>query len=256
MSGMIHQEADFLLVSLLWGVGMTAVYDCLRILRTAVRHASAVVAAEDFLYWIFATFALFVLLFSMNDGNLRWYALAGAGAGMWLYHITLSPFLVKWLGKALEFAIKGLAFPLKILGRLLKKRLRWLTIKIRTKGRAVKAKHAQEREHKKESVEGDRGGKHKRKKIQKTEQDGHSGNPSGDSPFLRTSFLQDEDIAGQGQQIRSQGDGAAGPDRGGEEKSRRIKRAGSLRADQKIHRRNRKDKAGTGKSRRNPLKTQ
>ena len=97
MSGMIRQEADFLLISLLWGVGLTVVYDCLRSVRVAVRHASVAVAAEDFLYWIFAAFALFVLLFSMNDGKLRWYALAGAGAGMWLYHITLSQFLVKWL---------------------------------------------------------------------------------------------------------------------------------------------------------------
>ena len=72
MSGMIRQEAEFLLVSLLWGAALTAVYDVFRILRTAVRHASAVVAAEDFLYWIFAAFALFVLLVSMNDGNLRW----------------------------------------------------------------------------------------------------------------------------------------------------------------------------------------
>ena len=36
MSGMIRQEADFLLVSLLWGVGLTMVYDCLRIVRVAV----------------------------------------------------------------------------------------------------------------------------------------------------------------------------------------------------------------------------
>ena len=142
MSMMIREEADFLLVSVLWGVGLTVLYDGLRILRIAVRHAAFMTAIEDLLYWIVAFFAVFLLLFSMNDGKVRWYALAGALAGMWLYHITVSRFLVKWLGtalgfvlkylgKLLAFAVKGLAFPVKSVGRLLKKPVRWLTIKKR-----------------------------------------------------------------------------------------------------------------------------
>ncbi|MCI8466327.1 MAG: spore cortex biosynthesis protein YabQ [Lachnospiraceae bacterium] len=180
MSGMIYQEADFLLVSLLWGMGLTAVYDILRIARAAIRHASFVVAVEDFLYWIFAAFALFFLLFSMNDGNLRWYALAGAAAGMWLYHITLSRLLVKWLGTALGFVVKGLAFPLKILGRLLKKQRRWLTIKCK-KILLQKKKHrkrpqiaeenrkSKKKSEKTEKTEGSRGGRQRKERIQKTE---------------------------------------------------------------------------------------
>lgn len=252
MSGMIRQEADFLLVSLLWGVGLTMVYDCLRIVRVAVRHASAAVAAEDFLYWIFAAFALFVLLFSMNDGNLRWYALAGAGAGMWLYHITLSRFLVKWLGAALGFALKGLAAPLKILGRLLKKRAGWITMKVKAKRRALRARRAQKKGQKKESAEGSRGRNQRKVKIQKAKQNSYRGDPAGDAAFLRHYFLQDESAAGQGQPVRSQGERAAGPDRAGTEKVRGVKRAGGLRADEKIHRRDRKVKVRTGKSRRNP----
>lgn len=129
---MIRQEADFLLVSVLWGIGLTVVYDFLRIGRMAVRHASWAVSVEDFLYWIFAGFALFYLLFSMNDGKIRWFALAGAASGMWLYHITLSPFLVKILGAILKTMLGWLIFPVKVAGRLLKKHIKWLTIKIKT----------------------------------------------------------------------------------------------------------------------------
>lgn len=251
MSRMIHQETNFLLVSLLWGVGLTMAYDVLRILRKAVRHAYAVVAAEDFLYWIFAAFALFVLLFSMNDGNLRWYALAGAGAGMWLYHITLSPFLVKWLGMALGFAIKGFITPLKILGRVLKKQIRCFTIKINTKQRArsirsIERKRAKE----KKKAEEDRGKKQGKDEIQKAKQGSHHGNPSGDASFLRDSFLQDEDTAGQRQQVWGKRKRTAEPNHGRKEKIRRTGRAGDLHTDKKIHRRNRKIKAGAGKSRR------
>ena len=198
MSGMIRQEADFLLVSLLWGVGLTAVYDCLRIIRVAVRHASFAIAAEDFLYWVFAAFSLFILLFSMNDGNLRWYALAGAGAGMWLYHITLSRFLVKWLGALLSLVMKGLAFPMKILGGLLKKRVKWLTIKLKKKKQDMKQSRAPGKKSREESG----GRKQRKEKIPKTKQNSRHGNSSGDSSLLRNSFLQDKDTAGQGQPVR------------------------------------------------------
>ena len=79
---MIREEASLLLVSVIWGAAMAAAYDVLRILRRAVRHGTLAVAAEDFLYWICASFALFYLLLSQNDGSIRWYVLAGAAA--WL----------------------------------------------------------------------------------------------------------------------------------------------------------------------------
>ena len=128
---MIRQEADFLLVSVLFGAGLTAVYDILRIARRAVRHASAAVAVEDFLYWIFAALACFCLLFAMNDGNMRWFALAGALSGMWLYHISLSRVVVALFGTALGYLLKWIGFPLKVAASLLKKQKKWLTMKIR-----------------------------------------------------------------------------------------------------------------------------
>ena len=87
---MIREEASLLLVSVIWGAAMAAAYDVLRILRRAVRHGTLAVAAEDLLYWICASFALFYLLLSQNDGSIRWYVLAGAAAGAWLYHVTVS----------------------------------------------------------------------------------------------------------------------------------------------------------------------
>ncbi|MCD2492222.1 spore cortex biosynthesis protein YabQ [Lacrimispora sp. NSJ-141] len=195
---MIREEADFLLVSLLWGAGLTAAYDCFRIARTAVRHASWAVAIEDFIYWVFAGFALFYLLFTMNDGNVRWYALAGAASGMWLYHITLSPILVKIFGTIFQYIMKGLAFPAKTAGRLLKKWTKCLTMKIsavwkkrKQRLQEKKARREQAQKKKEDSAlnEKDRGEKHGRKQkekaLQKTKQKGHSGDSPGGGPIRR-----------------------------------------------------------------------
>ena len=216
MSMMIREEADFLLVSVLWGVGLTVLYDGLRILRIAVRHAAFMTAIEDLLYWIVTFFAVFLLLFSMNDGKVRWYALAGALAGMWLYHITVSRFLVKWLGtalgfvlkylgKLLAFAVKGLAFPVKSVGRLLKKPVRWLTIKIRD---VKNDSAAGER-----SREGKGGSRQKKKKVPETKQKGPSGDRTGGGALLRDPSLQDKASSGQRRRLRGQRGRASGSDR-------------------------------------------
>ena len=162
---MIKEEADFLLVSVIWGIGLTAFYDVLRILRTAVRHASWAVSLEDFFYWIFAGFALFYLLFSMNNGNIRWFALAGAAAGMWLYHISISPFLVKILGTILKYLLSWIVFPIKTAGRLLKKQIKWLRIKL-----SMGMKKRKEKQQEKKKGRGDKNDrKQKKKTLQKAE---------------------------------------------------------------------------------------
>lgn len=197
---MIREEADFLLVSVLWGIGLTVLYDCLRIGRVAVRHASWAVSIEDFFYWIIAGFALFYLLFSMNDGNIRWFALAGAAAGMWLYHITISPFLVKILGTGLKYVLKGLLWPVKTIGHLLKKRVKWLTIKIRM---SVKKRRQRRQEKKKDRGEKDgrtqkKRTKQRRETLQEAEQKSHRRNPVGHGIAGRRGNIPDKGTAGKG----------------------------------------------------------
>ena len=187
---MIRDEAGFLLAAVLWGAGLAAVYDIFRILRRAVKHHSAVTAAEDFLYWIFAGFALFYLLFSMNDGSVRWYAFAGAASGVWMYHISLSPVLVNflgtglrylfiWTGKGLAVCLRTAARPAKNIGRFLKKRAGCLKIKRNT---------------------GKRGEEHGRKAaaVAAAEQKDDTGDRSDNGHALRSPAVRDQIPPGEG----------------------------------------------------------
>ena len=81
MSMQIRFEAWLLLLSLLVGCWLMLVYDLLRVLRLMIKHSSFVMGIEDFFYWIYAGTATFMLLYELNDGGVRMYAVAGVFAG-------------------------------------------------------------------------------------------------------------------------------------------------------------------------------
>ena len=100
MSMQIRYEAWLLLLSLLVGGWLMLVYDLFRVLRLMVKHSSFVRGIEDFLFWIFAGVVTFMLLYELNDGGVRMYAVAGVFAGMILYDKIVSRFLFAALKKA------------------------------------------------------------------------------------------------------------------------------------------------------------
>ena len=100
MSMQIRYEAWLLLLSLLVGGWLMLVYDLFRVLRLMVKHSSFVRGIEDFLFWIFAGIVTFMLLYELNDGGVRVYAVAGVFTGMILYDKIVSRFLFAALKKA------------------------------------------------------------------------------------------------------------------------------------------------------------
>lgn len=124
MSPFILEEGWFLLYSVLLGIAITFVYDCLRIFRRVFVHGIFWVSLEDMIYWIFVAFSVFYMLYYENDGAFRWFAVFGMILGMFLFNKTLSPFLVKYIsllllrvkkmtGKLSAFLTK----PLRMAGR-------------------------------------------------------------------------------------------------------------------------------------------
>ena len=71
MSPFILEEGWFLLYSVLLGIGITFVYDCLRICRRVVAHGVFWVSLEDMVYWIFVSCCVFYLLYCENNGGAR-----------------------------------------------------------------------------------------------------------------------------------------------------------------------------------------
>lgn len=108
-------ENEFLLHALYMGIFITFVYDLLRIFRRVVPHRGFFVSAEDLFFWIYCGGEVFLLMYHESDGTLRWFAVLGALAGMFLYRKLVSPFFVKYASLALNRAFK-----------LLGKAIRWL----------------------------------------------------------------------------------------------------------------------------------
>ena len=121
-------ENTFMLYAFCMGMFITFVYDLLRIFRRVIPHNGFWVSAEDLLFWGFCAVEVFLLMYHMSNGTLRWFAVLGAMAGMFIYLMTVSRFLVKYLsfllGKILKIVGKILAFlfrPAAVAGKAAKK---------------------------------------------------------------------------------------------------------------------------------------
>lgn len=95
-------ENEFLLHALLMGIFITFVYDILRILRRTIPHGSLAVSLEDLGFWIYCAEKVFLMMYHESDGKLRWFAVLGALAGMFLYKKLVSPWFVKYVSLGLK----------------------------------------------------------------------------------------------------------------------------------------------------------
>ena len=116
-------ENVFLLHAFLLGVEITFLYDILRILRRVFAHGTGMVSLEDIAFWIYCAGKVFLLMFRESNGNLRWFAVLGAVLGMYLYHRTLSPLMVKYVSGFLNMLLNPIHKALRISVRWVKKKL-------------------------------------------------------------------------------------------------------------------------------------
>ena len=123
-------ENEFMLHALFIGIFITFIYDLLRIFRRVVPHNGFLVSLEDIFFWIYCTVRVFLLMHRESNGTLRWFAVMGALAGMYLYMKLVSPWLVKYVSlllqkilRTLKKIISFLLKPFVILGRKLRERM-------------------------------------------------------------------------------------------------------------------------------------
>lgn len=94
IGGGIRAEAAFFGVSVLVGACLFLLYDGFRIFRRIVPHGTVWTGVEDFVYWLLCTAAVFVMLYRENDGMVRGFAIGGVVAGMALYFVLFSRFVI------------------------------------------------------------------------------------------------------------------------------------------------------------------
>ena len=95
----VKNQASLLLDSVFVGMIITAIYDVFRLFRRIIKHARVVRDMEDLIFWIVSGFIIFSLVYSRNDGNIRWFIIAGVSLGMYIYYIAFGRFLVKYTAK-------------------------------------------------------------------------------------------------------------------------------------------------------------
>lgn len=116
MSRVIQQETQVFLLAVLFGGGLTVLYDLLRVLRRVFPHGLTAVSIEDFLFWMTAAFCTFCFAFSQTAGVIRGYVAVGMALGACLYHFAASSFVVAGLAGLLRWfrTVLGLVFlPIK-----------------------------------------------------------------------------------------------------------------------------------------------
>ncbi len=77
----IYGELDILLASFVLGICLTLSYDLLRLGRIIWRRGWLLTGIEDILFWLLAALCFTVMSLQKNDGNFRWYMIAGGVAG-------------------------------------------------------------------------------------------------------------------------------------------------------------------------------
>lgn len=158
MSEDIIYELRLLWDSMVCGVFLSLGYDVLRIFRRVCKQQKWSVGAQDICYWMICGVMVFSLILRENSGNIRWYHLAGIGLGSYLYFVTISKMIVKYVSKAINF----LCIPLRFCHKQIKRLLKPLKNHIKT----VRIKHRQKRKEKKQQRKNDKEQKYHNKKKQ------------------------------------------------------------------------------------------
>lgn len=122
MGELVIWELQYIAVVVTVGIFLSVVYDCIRIFRRLIPHNVFWLSVEDILFWMFAALAVFVVCFVEDAGNVRWFAIAGAAIGAYMYNSTVGPIFVKYVSLLLYF-------PIKLLKKALKKVVKSFKIK-------------------------------------------------------------------------------------------------------------------------------
>lgn len=109
-------------------------YDCCRMVRKMIRAGVVITGILDLLFWSLMGMLSFLVIFYVNDGDVRLYTIAGFIIGWILYVLTLSPFVMKslnWIYTTLARAINWLLSILLWPFRMLRKAIYFLLRKLK-----------------------------------------------------------------------------------------------------------------------------
>jgi spore cortex biosynthesis protein YabQ len=109
------------------------IYDCCRMIRKITKPGIWLTGVMDLLFWIVMGGLSFLVIFYVNDGEVRIYTIAGFAIGWALYVLTLSPYIMKaltWIyttmARMIHWLVKVILWPFHIIWKALGYPGRWL----------------------------------------------------------------------------------------------------------------------------------
>ncbi len=118
MSESVQFEMLSGLKCLLFGMGITLLYDLFLILRKVIKHSVFWINIEDFMYWIVTGVGLFLLMYTINYGRFRVYAIFFLGMGMLIYKKIIGQkiiiFMSTIINRILDIVVRILKVPLNL----------------------------------------------------------------------------------------------------------------------------------------------
>lgn len=95
MNGVLLSQVSVFGYSCILGIGLGVLYDLFRIFRMMINHRYIGIFIQDVIYFIISGVVTFFFVLTMNNGEARFYILAGEGIGWIVYHLTIGEVIYK-----------------------------------------------------------------------------------------------------------------------------------------------------------------
>lgn len=126
-------QAYIFLSTVYAGFAIGFIYDLYRVVRRITKPGRIITALMDLLFWLVIGVLSFLVIFYVNDGDVRVYTIAGFAIGWALYALALSPVVMKVLifvytaiAKAISWIIGIILWPFRMLIKGIGYPVRWL----------------------------------------------------------------------------------------------------------------------------------
>lgn len=90
----LTNEVIIFLKSIIFGMGIGLILDFFRILRKTIKHNDLLVIIQDCLFSILAFLYIFIILYLINDGQIRLYILLGMILSNIIYFLVISRYIL------------------------------------------------------------------------------------------------------------------------------------------------------------------
>lgn len=129
----VSNQVYVFFIMVLAGLGCGFLFDLTRVWRKLLRPGKVSTGASDLIFWLLISAGLFFTVFTVNNGELRWFELLGLMFGCIIYFLAFSRIcmtvfgaVAKFLAKILLTIFKIVLTPIVFLYRMVKRPFVWI----------------------------------------------------------------------------------------------------------------------------------